>query len=594
MNTLETFRQAQMLHHAGQRPQAAALYRDILKTEPKHFDALCMLALLEFQAGRGEESLRLLEHALAVNPHSVNVICNRGNVLIAMHRHEEALASMDHALALKPDAAEIHFNRGVILQTLRRSQEALAAYEQALALKPGYAEAWLNRGNALESLALTDEALAAYEHAIAIRPELAQAHFNRGNVLHKLGRGPDALTCYTHAISAHPGYVEAWNNRGNILRELKRPDEALADYERVLALKPDYVDAWLNRGIVLNALGLRDDALASFEHVLALRPDHPEAHYCIALHRLMHGDFTRGWAEYEWRWKASDAEAAPVFPQPPWLGHEDLADRTILLHAEQGYGDTLQFCRYVHLVADRGARVVLQVQPPLASLLTRLSGPAQVIAQDDPLPPFDLHCPLMSLPLALGTELSSIPAEIPYLSVDQAKTSAWRARLGETNTPRVGLAWSGRPTHRNDMNRSILLAELAPLFASGAGFTSLQKEVRNEDQESLASTPALRHYGKHLHDFADTAALIACLDLVITVDTSVAHLAGALGKPVWILLPSDPDWRWMLGREDSPWYPTARLFRQTRAHDWNDPISNVAVALREFFHQTRSVRTSPH
>lgn len=585
MNTLETFRRAQALHHAGQSHQAAALYRDILQTEPDHFDTLCMLALLEYQAGRGEESLRLLERALAVNPNSVPVICNRGSVLIAMRRYEEALASMDQALALQPDAAEIHFNRGVILQTLGRPLQALSAYDRALALKPGYAEAWLNRGNALDSLARADEALSAYERAAALKPELAPAHYNRGNTLRKLGRGAEAIASYTRALSAHPGYVEAWNNRGNILRELNRPGEALADYERVLALRPDYVEAWLNRGIVLDALDRRDESLTSFERVLGLRPDHPEAHYCIALHRLLHGDFARGWAEYEWRWKANDAEAAPAFPQPLWLGREDLTGRTVLLHAEQGYGDTLQFCRYARLVADRGARVILQVQPPLRSLLTRLTGPAQVIARGDPLPPFDSQCPLMSLPLALGTGLASIPADIPYLSADRSETAAWRTRLGATNTPRVGLAWSGRPTHRNDMNRSIRLAELAPLFTGGAEFFSLQKEIREEDRRYLASTPALRHYGERLRDYADTAALIACLDLVITVDTSVAHLAGALGKPVWILLPSDPDWRWLLEREDSPWYPTARLFRQTRIHDWNDPVSNVTAALGKFLRQ---------
>lgn len=590
MNTLDAFRQAQTLHRAGQLPQAAALYHDILAAEPDHFDTLCMLALLEYQSGRGEESLRLLDRALAVDPAAVNAICNRGNVLMALHRHEEALAGMERALALKPDAAEIHFNRGVILQALTRPREALASYERAIALNPGYAEAWLNRGNALDTLARPEEALSSYEHAAALTPGLAPAHFNRGNLLRTLGRREEALTAYTQALAAHPGYAEAWNNRGNILRELNRPEAALPDYERVLALRPEYAEAWLNRGIVLDALGRRAEALASFERVLALRPDHPEAHYCIALHRLRHGDFARGWVEYEWRWQASDAETAPAFPQPPWLGREDLAGRTLLLHAEQGYGDTLQFCRYARLVADRGARVILQAQPPLLTLLARLAGPAQVIAPGDPLPPFDFHCPLMSLPLALGTELSSIPAETPYLSADPAETAAWRARLGETRAPRVGLAWSGRPTHRNDMNRSIRLAELAPLLTPGAEFIGLQKDVRAEDRAALAAMPAIRQFGGQLRDYADTAALIACLDLVITVDTSVAHLAGALGKPVWILLPSDPDWRWLLGRSDSPWYPSARLFRQTRVHEWSDPIADAGAALVEFLRRAGAAR----
>ncbi|MBK8163476.1 MAG: glycosyltransferase family protein [Gammaproteobacteria bacterium] len=593
VNTVEAFRQAQALHRAGQLPQAAALYRGIVQAEPHNFDALCMLALLEYQFGRGEESLRLLDRALAVDPSSVNAICNRGNVLMAMRRHEEALASMDRALALQPGIAEVHFNRGVILQALMRQQEALAAYERALALKPGYAEAWLNRGNALETLSRTDEALASYERAAALRPELAPVHFNRGNILRKLGRKEEALESYGRVLALKPDYAEAWNNRGNVLRELNCPEAALPDIERALALRPEYADAWLNRGIILDVLSRREEALDCFRRVIALQPDHAEAHYCISLQRLLNGDFRQGWAEYEWRWKVADTGIPPDYPQPLWLGREDLDGRGILLHAEQGFGDTLQFCRYARLVADRGARVILQVQPSLASLLARLAGPAQIVAQGAPLPPFDLHCPLMSLPLALGTDLQSIPAGIPYLSADTAKVAAWRTRLGTGNTPRVGLAWSGRPTHRNDTNRSIRLQELAPLLDAGATFVSLQKEVREEDRASLASMPGIRHFGDALQDYDDTAALIECLDLVVTVDTSVAHLAGALGKPVWILLPSNPDWRWLLQREDSPWYPTARLFRQARINDWNNPISNVASALVEFLRHVRPRRVPP-
>lgn len=581
MRVTEAFQHAQQVHRSGQLAQAAALYRDILRTRPDHLDALCMLALLEYQSGRPGEALRLLDRALAVNPAHLTAVCNRGSVLLALRRYEEALASMDRALALRGDLAEAHFNRGVILTELGRRPEALASYDRALALRPAYAEAWINRGNVLDALARPQEALASYERAAALRPDLAVAHFNLANARHRAGRADDALAGYARALALKPEYAEAWNNRANVLREGNRTEEALAHYERALALRPDYVDALLNRGLALSALNRHAEAAACYARVLALEPEHAEAHYCESLHRLLTGDFARGWQEYEWRWRVRDAEAAPRHAQALWLGREDLAGRTILLHAEQGYGDTLQFCRYAALVAGLGARVLLQVQPPLTSLLSRLTGPVRVVAQGEALPPFEFHCPLMSLPLAFRTTLETIPAAVPYLSADPARVAAWRARLGPAAGPRIGLAWSGRPTHRNDANRSIPLATLAPLLAAGADFVSLQKELREHDRQGLAALPALRHYGALLQDYDDTAALIACLDLVITVDTSVAHLAGALGRPVWILLPSNPDWRWLLEREDCPWYPTARLFRQARMGDWGEVLRRVGAALRD-------------
>jgi len=581
MAVSEAFQQAQMLHRSGQLAQAAALYRDILQSSPNHFDALCMLAMLEYQCGRGGEALRLLDQALAVDPGSVNAICNRGSVLLAMKRYEEALASMDRALALRADLAEAHYNRGVILHELGRHREALASFERALALKPAYAEAWVNRGNALDTLARPQEALACYERATALRPDLAAAHFNLGNALCAAGRREDALESYARALALKSDYAVAWNNRANVLRELGRSEEALAHYERALTLKPDYADALLNRGIVLSALNRHEEAEACYTRVLTLLPGHAEAHYCVSLHRLLTGDFARGWEAYEWRWRVHDAEALPPYAPPLWLGQENLAGKTILLHAEQGYGDTLQFCRYAAPVAALGARVILVVQPPLKSLLSRLAGPVQVLAAGETLPPSDYHCPLMSLPLAFHTDLQSIPGRAPYLTADPARVAAWRARLGAAAAPRVGLAWSGRPTHRNDAQRSIPLAAFAALLEAGMTFVSLQKELRKEDQATLAAVPGLTHFGEGLQDYDDTAALIDYLDLVIAVDTSVAHLAGALGKPVWILLPSNPDWRWLLEREDSPWYPTARLFRQTRMGDWGSVIRRVIETLRD-------------
>ncbi|MGE0372020.1 MAG: tetratricopeptide repeat protein [Gammaproteobacteria bacterium] len=644
----ENLRYAQMIHQGGQLDQAALLYREILKSSPAHFDTLCMLALLEFQSGRSEESLRLLDRALKVNPRSAIVVTNRGNVLLAMKRYTEALSSYDRALALNAGSAEVHFNRGVVLRELARDKEALASYNRAVALKPEYAEAYNNRGIVLELLSRPEDAIASYDQALARKPGFYQAHYNRGNALRTLERYEDALASYERALGYQPDYVEACINRGNVLRELGRLQEALASYERALELNPAYGEVLLNRGIVLNALNRHEEALASLDRALALDPDHvdalynrgialrhlnrlpesqlafdralelrpdytevfidrsvlmmhlrrfeeayadtararaldpeyPEAHFCEAIFRLVSADFARGWEEYEWRWKVKESGAIRTFEQPLWLGNENLSGKTILLHAEQGFGDTLQFCRYVPLVAGLGARVILEVQAPLVSLLARLPGVAQVIAAGDPPPAADFHCPLMSLPLAFRTDHRTIPAAIPYLRSDPARTAAWRSRLDRSGTVRTGLAWSGRPAFRNDYNRSIRPTEFIPLLAVDATFVSLHQELRDRDRELLASCPQIRHYGAELNDFDDTAALIESLDLVISVDTSVAHLAGALGKPTWILLPYTPDWRWLLDREDSPWYPGARLFRQPRPGDWDSVIQRVAGELR--------------
>ncbi|MCC6301621.1 MAG: tetratricopeptide repeat protein [Gammaproteobacteria bacterium] len=645
----ESFRHAQMLHQDGQLEQAGALYREILGSDPAHFDTLCMLALLEFQSGRGEESLLLLNHAVKVDPNSAVAVTNRGNVLLAMKRYEDALTSYDRALALKANYAEIHFNRGVVLRELARDREALASYDRALALRPEYAEAHNNRGIVLELLSRPLEAIAAYERALGRNPGFAQAHYNRGNALRTLERYEEAADSYSRALGCNPDYVDARINRGNVLRELGHLDEALSDYDVALKLNPVYGDALLNRAIVLNSLNRHAEALASLERALALTPDHPEAlcnlgitlrslnqlpeslvaldralelrpdyieacversmlmmymrrfdqayadigraltldpaypeaHFCEAVYRLVTAEFARGWEEYEWRWQVKEAGVARAFEAPLWLGHEDLSGKTILLYSEQGYGDTLQFCRYAPRVAALGARVILEVQPPLQPLLARMTGPARVFATGDPLPAFDYRCPLMSLPLAFHTDLRTIPAETPYLGADPARIEAWRIRLSPAAGPRIGIAWSGRPAFRNDHNRSIRLEGFLPLLTDAATFVCLQKELRDHDRELLARHPWIRYVGAELNDFGDTAALVECLDLVISVDTSVAHLAGALGKPTWILLPYHPDWRWLLDREDSPWYSGVRLFRQPRPGDWDSVIARVAAELRE-------------
>jgi hypothetical protein len=425
-----------------------------------------------------------------------------------------------------------------------------------------------------------DEALAALDRALALQPDNADAHSNRGIVLSDIKRHDEAIASFDRALQLAPDHVEALSNKAAVLLALKRHDEALACCHRALALAPDHVGALCNHGTILNATMRQDEARAIYEHALTLAPDAPKLHGNLATVCLLTGDFARGFAEYEWRWKKDTlARTLRPFPQPLWQG-EDIAGKTILLHSEQGFGDTLQFCRYAPLVAARSARVILEVEPPLAALMRTLSGPSQVIAKGSPLPPFDVHCPLMSLPLACGTVLDTVPAETPYLKA--SAPSGWRDRLTGLRRPAIGLVWSGNPRHERDNDRSMSLAALLPLLDADATFVSLQKEPRPGDAALLAERSDILRFGEKTGDFADTAALIGELDLVITVDTSVAHLAAALGKPVWIMVQYLPDWRWLLAREDSPWYPTARLFRQDATHRWDGVIARVNAALRDF------------
>jgi len=542
-NLAQALEQAVALHRQGDLAQAEKIYARILKSRRDHFDALHLLGLLKHQAGKAGEAYRLITAALAVNPRSADARANLGLVLHALKRDADALASFDQALALDPDHREALNNRGTALLNLGRAAEALASFDRLLVANPHHLEAQVNRANALLELDRAEEATAAYDAVLAVHPRHAGAHFNRGNALARRDRFADAVAAYDRAIALVPGYVKAHTNRGLALRALNRQTEALASYSRAIALEKDFAEAHLNA-----------------------------AHALLTL-----GDFARGFAAYEWRWRvASLAPHRRTFRQPLWLGTPPVRGRTILLHAEQGLGDTIQFARYAKPLTRAGAAVVLEVAPALKELLSRVDGAARVLARGEALPPFDLHCPLASLPLAFKTELPSIPAEVPYLSAPPERMEKWRACMDGLARPRVALAWAGNAAHANDRNRSIPLARLAPLWSAGdPSFISVQRDGREADAGVLARAPRLLHLGDELSDFADTAAVLALADLVISVDSAVAHLAGAMGRPVWILLPFSPDWRWMLEREESPWYPTAKLLRQPAIGDWDSVIERL-------------------
>jgi len=491
-------------------------------------------------------------------------------------------------LRARPDYPAALNHRGSVLLQLGRPAEALASYERALQLAPELTAAWIDKGRILRNAKRFEEALAAFERARAAAPDHLDLLNDLGLVLRDLKRPVEALAAFDRALQLKPDFAEALSNRGLILQELDRFDEALVAYDRSLQLRSDLADTHANRGNALQELARHDEALVSYRRALEIKPGYEAVYLNESLSRLVSGDLSGGWPKYEWRWQ-NNSEAPPErqFSEPLWLGKEPLAGKTILIYAEQGLGDTIQFCRYARPLADRGATVLLRVQPPLVPLLQGLDGVARLLSADEPPPRFDVHCPLLSLPLAFDTSLQTIPSGGAYIRPSgprfAERLEAWQTRLGPKGKPRVGLVWSGNIHHKNDRNRSIPLQAFARRVSAQARFISLQNEIREADATVLKERGDIEWFGPELVDFAETAALVAQLDLVISVDTSVAHLAAAMGKPVWLLLPLNPDWRWLLGREDSPWYETMRLFRQSRRGEWRDVIARIEQEIARRF-----------
>lgn len=485
------------------------------------------------------------------------------------------------AVSLEPGHSTAHANLGTVLSELRQWQDALASFDRAIALNGNHAVAYSNRGNVLKQLERWDDALASYDRALDIEPKLAEAHSNRTNVLAKLEQWDAALASCNRAIVLDPGLAEAHLNRGIVFRELKRLDVALASYDQAIALKRDYAEAYCNRGVVLHELGQPDAALSSYAQAIAIKPYFPEAYFNRSLVSLALGDFVNGWRDYEWRWnndKGSNISDRRFFIPPLWLGVESIAGKRILLHGEQGLGDTLQFCRYVKRVADLGASVILEVPEVLVGLLGTMLGVSHIVARGAPLPAFDFHCPLLSLPLAFKTTLDTIPHPGRYLRTNASKVAYWQTKLGEKTRPRVGLVWSGANRPIND--RSVGLAGLIGRLPTEIQYVSLQKEVRGTDVPMLRGNPGVLDFRDELTDFSDTGALCECMDLVVSVDTSVAHLSGALGVKTWILLASHADWRWLVDGNASPWYASVTLYRQRAVGDWSAVFARVAEDMR--------------
>ncbi|MBL6078753.1 tetratricopeptide repeat protein [Belnapia sp. T18] len=494
--------------------------------------------------------------------------------------HRRALSLFEHAIALAPEDARAWAGAGLALQALSRRGEAMATLCRARFLAPDLAPARTGIGGLLLDRGLAVEAEAEFAAATEAAPGWWVGWANRGLALQHRGRAEEALAPLRHATSLAPGEPEAWHSLATAFLLLDRAEEAETALRRTLSLDPRHAVAHSNLGRALRGQNRLDEARAAYRAALAIAPSQAETRWNLAVTDLLAGDWASGWDGAEWRWHVPGFPARPRgFGQPLWAG-EAIEGRTLLLHAEQGFGDSIMMLRYLPLVAARGARVLLELPEALLPLAADL--PAETVATGKPLPGFDLHCPLLSLPRAFGTLPETVPPT-PYLTPPAAASARWAGRLPEDGgAPRVGLAWAGRPTHRNDANRSIGLAALAPLLAMpGLRFYGLQAGPRAADIAGLGLEGQLEDLSPLLTDFGETAAALARLDLLVSVDTSVVHLAGALGRPFRLLLPFAPDWRWMPGREDTPWYASGRLLRQARLGDWSAPLAALAADLAQ-------------
>jgi len=571
---------ANLLVQGGEFEEAASLYQRVLSLEPGLAEAHYHFGNLQKQMGNVPAAIACYRRAIALKPDCPDFHFNLAHVLHEGRFLRESVESYQKVLALSPNDAEAHYSLGVVLQELDEPKSAADCYDRALQIKPDYREASLNLGQTCVELSELERAAAAYAHLLELEPNSAQAGANSGVVYNELGSLPAAAALRRQALPPDPIMVFAHNNLGVVLAKQGKSAEALSCYRRTVALKPDCVMALCNIGIRLHSCGDLSGAVNYYQRALRYYPNCATARFGLAMVHLLQAQFSIGWEEYEFRWGTRQLRRCQRnFSQPLWQG-EPLDGARILLHAEQGLGDTMQFVRYVPRVAARGGKVVLEVPAGLRRLLDGFPGALEVITQGQTLPDFAWQCPLLSLPRAFQTGLTTIPVDVPYLKADAAAAHAWAQRLAKKEL-RIGLAWGGSLTHPYEQHRSISLAQLAPLTqVEGTTFYSLQKGPAARQLQNMPAAMKLIDLDSLQADFADTAAIVANLDLVISIDTSLAHLAGAMGKPVWILLHYVPDWRWLLDREDSPWYPTARLFRQARAGEWQDVVNRLERELQ--------------
>jgi tetratricopeptide (TPR) repeat protein len=564
---------------AGRLQPAEQLYLQVLAADSRQPEALYRLGLIALQVGRPDIAVERITSAIRLNNSNPEYHNNLGVAFANLGRMDQAIAAFQHGASLGPDRLDIHLNLAAALQRQGNLSQAIACYQQILLRKPDMADVHHELANALVELGNLDEAISSYTSALRTKSNDPRLLMQLGMALKAQGKLDEAIASYRRALQLRPDYAEALTNLGQALTAQGQLDEAIACCQRAVELNPNVAEAHHNLGCALVEQGKPHDAISIYRRALQLKPDSATTHFALGLALLFTGDFAHGWAEYEWRWRANN-KSPGNFSQPQWDGR-DLAGQTILLYAEQGCGDAIQFVRYVPEVVGRGGRVIVQCQPELHRLFHTVEGIDQIVAADQSPPPFEQHCPLMSLPLVLGTTLQTIPARVPYLRADPALCEHWRSKLaGDKHRLKVGLCWAGNPAMPGDRKRSMPLAALAALAGvPDVSFYSLQKGDAAKQALNPLLGLTLIDWTDELTDFADTAAFISQLDLVISACTSVAHLAGAMGKAAWTLLASPADWRWLIDREDTPWYPTMRLFRQSTSGDWPTVAQRIAAAL---------------
>jgi tetratricopeptide (TPR) repeat protein len=618
MSLQQAFVAAIQHHQAGRFQEAEGIYRQILSAQPNHPDAMHLLGVLASQLGRFDVAIELIRQAISVNPQAPSYYCNLGQALLSANRAEEAVRALRGAMNLKPNYPEAENNLGSALQALGQRAEAIRCFKRVIAERPTFAEAYNNLGNVLREDGQYTQSIDALQQAISLKPEYAAAFNGLGSALRADGQLKEAISAFRRALSLKKVYPEALNNLGNALheagdnegaisalkeaaaigqnsaevrnnlgsvyRDTGRLEEAIEWFDQALALQPKFADAHNNRASSLQALGRIDDAIAGYRAAIDARPNDEVAHVNLGITLLLKGDVETGWREYEWRWRDKErAQLLKRLGKPRWNG-EQIKRQRLLLHAEQGFGDTIQFVRYLPMVAERsGAKIILQVQPQLVPLIEGLPHVNKLVEQNTRLPDFEFHCPLLSLPSVLNTNLTSIPTKpMPYLQAPKKLVKRWVARMAEAGGGRkIGIVWAGQSEHLNDKNRSMPLAALAPLSqVPNIQLFNLQKGMAADQLEDAKSLGlSVIDWTRDLTDFAETAALMQNLDLIITVDTAAVHLAGALARPTFLLLPFVPDWRWLLDRADSPWYPSVTIFRQPRIGDWATPVKQIVEAL---------------
>ena len=600
---------------AGKLKQAKKQGIGLLRFFPNNPVILACLGMIAVEQGRYDEGVKQLAQSLTIVPEQTTVLSYISIAYTKLKKLADAVRYADKAIAINPKFAEAHANRGNALQALKRYGEAVDSYKKAISLKPKDANVKFNLGETLIALTQYKEAAIYLQEVLLLNPKDMAAQQACGNALFELTRYEEALNCYNAIIKMQHSNIDALIGRGLTYIEVKEFESARADFFRAVQLNPKHTNAHLNLGMALRSLGRYeeaftvneiaieqektyvqaynnqalllvdmkrfDEALDYYHKAIEIAPQHQETYWNKSLLHLLLGDYSQGWALYESRWKSVFKDAYPHFSQPMWLGNESLSGKTILIYAEQGLGDDIQFCRYVAEVEKLGAKVILDVHKPVVPLMASLKGDFTIIESKSDLPDFDYHCSMMSLPYAFKTQLETIPANTPYIYANENKVKDWQKKLGKKTQPRVGLVWSGSIRHKNDYHRSLALELLMPLFSLPVEFHVLQAEIRPEDMSTLTEFDRLKTHQASLNDFSDTAALVENMDLVITVDTSVAHLAGAMGKDCWVLLPHSPDFRWLLDRSDSPWYPSITLFRQTECNQWQDIIETISRHLQE-------------